>query len=192
MNIIILSYLCLPSKNVFSHNLIGGNKIIISTLNHIKFFTELSLLSMSGYTLWELLHVHLSTVLFKISPDGSICGLHHLYEEEEFTEWDLTILIYISNMKNFFYLCFVCSEVFVVILWSIVVVWNKCFQEFLIRHFKISIITIACCEMSENTLWSSVESNLVIFITLVFLWNRRLMTFILLLVVLIQEQAQSH
>lgn len=104
----------------------------------------------------------------------------------------MTIFIYISNMKDLFNIRFIFRKVVLNILWCIVVVWNKWPQKFMIWHFKVAIITVTWCEMSENFLWGSKESNPVVFISSIVLSNWCFSTFVNLLVVIVNEEAEAH
>ena len=80
------SNLGLSLEDLLSHNLICRNELVICTLDHIKFLSEITLLSLSCQPAGELLHIHLSSLLFEFSLDGSISSLHHQHKEEELSE----------------------------------------------------------------------------------------------------------
>lgn len=79
------------------------------------------------------------------------------------------------------------------LLWLGVVEWSKWFQELGIWHFKITVVTITSCEMLENVLWGTEESNLIVFVTSVCLCDRWFtLAFISLLVILGHHVCKTH
>jgi len=117
----------LTAKDLLGHNLIGSDKLFISTLKHINFLSEITLSSLLCQISWKLFHVHLTTCLLEFLFNRFRGCLHKQNEEEKLSEWNLSILINVSNTQDTLYCTLILCKIVLVLLWFGVIEWSHCF-----------------------------------------------------------------